>query len=34
MVNIIGKNTQNKVENIILFVNRLLDMEDIYSTYS
>ena len=34
MVNITGKNTQNKIEKIILFVNILLDREDIYSTYS
>ena len=34
MVNITGKNTQNKIENIMLFVNRLLDRKDIYSTYS
>ena len=34
MVNITGKNTQNKIEKIILFVNGLLDKENIYSTYS
>ena len=34
MVNITGKNTQNKIEKIILFVNRLLDRENIYSTYN
>lgn len=34
MVNITGKNAQNKIKKIILFVNRLLDRKDIYSTYS
>ena len=33
MVNITDKNTHNKIENIILFVNRLLDRKDIYSAY-
>ena len=34
MVNITDKNAQNKIKKIILFVNRLLDRENIYSTYS